>query len=481
MLAAIGAIVGLLFARMPVPPLSLYDQPFYLGIAQDLVHTGRFTDGFMFASPGDDGRRPPGMRFAPLYPALLAAAARLEPGFDRDSACVVTTDGHGPCGTEATLPRTAQALALVAILWLVWWIAASVAGGGAGMAALGLALCTAPVLLRSVMVTMTEIAVLLADLLAIACALRALWSPERSTRWAATCGAMLGIATLLRPSGLELALAIVAGGLGWLVACRPGRRRRLAQALGAGGLALVLVLSPWLLRNARLGHAGLTEGYAGHTLVQRISFDSMTPHEYAMSFVCWLPDGSGLGAAIGGRGACDRFGWEEHADSFYAIGLGRLLARTLAEAGGPQHHLRWLLRHEIAAHPLRHALVTLPLALRGAWIDHWWGVMLLPVCLVWAVRRRRDPQVWLIAGPALFMLLFNAAVAVNQPRYNLLLVLPMAVAGGDAVDALARRLRAARAAGPRRQAEACIGSCIGSGPAGCSRCAAISRERATAT
>lgn len=445
MLAAIGAIVAGLFARAQAPPLTLYDQPFYIGIAQDLLHEGRFTDGFMFAARGADGSRPKGMRFAPLYPALLAVAARLEPGFDRDGACIVATQGHGPCGNEATLPRATQALALVAILWLVWWIATSAAGAPAGWAALGLALCTAGVLMRSVMVTMTEIAVLLADLAAIACALRALWSDRRAPFWAGVTGAALGIATLLRPSGLELALAVAIGGLGWLAIIRS---RRLAMALAAGALAFALALSPWLLRNARLGHPGLTEGYGGHTLVQRISFDAMTPREYAMSFVCWLPDGSGLGAALAGRGACDRFGWDDHADSFYAIGLGPLLARTLVEAGGPAHHLHWLLVHEIAAHPVRHALVTLPLALRGAWINHWWGVVLVPFCVVWAIRRRNDPATWLIAGPAFFMLMFNAAVAVNQPRYNLLLVLPCALAGGSAIAGLAARM--ARPAARRR-------------------------------
>ena len=84
-------------------------------------------------------------------------------------------------------------------------------------------------------------------------------------------------------------------------------RRSLCESSAENSLAFALTLTPWLLRNeAVFGRPVLTEGYAGHTLVQRISFDAMTPHEYAMSFVCWLPDGSGLELA---RGAIPGAGW----------------------------------------------------------------------------------------------------------------------------------------------------------------------------
>jgi hypothetical protein len=76
-------------------------------------------------------------------------------------------------------------------------------------------------------------------------------------------------------------------------------------------------------------------------------------------------------------------------------------------------------------------LVTIPLALRGAWIDRYWGILLGITCAAMTVgaARRRDVPFLILAGPAWFMLIFNAAVAVNQPRYNLMLVPPYAVAG----------------------------------------------------
>jgi len=38
-------------ARAPIEDLHTFDQQFYLGIAYDLRHSGRFTDGFVFAAP----------------------------------------------------------------------------------------------------------------------------------------------------------------------------------------------------------------------------------------------------------------------------------------------------------------------------------------------------------------------------------------------------------------------------------------------
>jgi hypothetical protein len=226
--------------------------------------------------------------------------------------------------------------------------------------------------------------------------------------------------------------------------CRAARVR--ALGLFTAGTALPPLL--WIVRNALvMGRASLTFGYASHTFVQRLSFDSMGWREYGMSFVCWMPDGNGLGATLAGHGACDRFGWDDHPDSFYAIGIGPLLVRTLQEAGGWTNHMSFLLHTFLLRDPVRqlgwHAMVTLPLALRGLYVDHYWGLVLAPVCAVLTIRalRRRDAaagRFLLLSLPAWFMLAFNAAAAVNQVRYNLMLILPFSIAGAIAVEALAR-------------------------------------------
>ena len=192
--------------------------------------------------------------------------------------------------------------------------------------------------------------------------------------------------------------------------------------MAAGG---AVVLAPWILRNKLvLGRAALTYGYDSHTLVQRIAFDTMSWREYGLAYLCWLPDGTSLGRRFAGQGACNRFGWDEQPDSFYVLGLRHMLDETLKAAGGYEHHLSYLLHTYIFAHPLWHMAVSVPLALRGAYVAHWWGFILLPVCLaaVAVALRRLEDRYLAVALPALFMLAFNASVAVNQVRYNLLLV-----------------------------------------------------------
>ena len=448
------AVLGGCWTRKAVQPLGAFDQPFYLGIAFDLLHHGRYTDGYGFAG-GDAGTiRPSGMRFTPLYPVLLAAAAVVDPRLRRGMDCLVAHPGQA-----ASCPRAAPS-----IRWLQFGMLAGTAGmlcwcgwrcsgqARTGVVALGLALLTAPLLLSSVDYLMTEIVSLFLVVAAQALALRALPADEAprdpDPAWLFASGLVLGLAVLSRPAFGELAAAAVAAGTVRL-AIAPGRaaaRALLGFAAGTGCAVL-----PWMLRNALvMGRPALTFGYASHTLVQRLSFDSMTRHEYTLSFVCWLPDGNGLGAALAGRHACDRFGWDDHPDSFYAIGIGPMLDRTLAEAGGWSHHMSFLVHDFLLRDPVRqlgwHALVTIPLALRGLYLDHWWGFVLAPVCAVVTglALRRGDAaarRFLLLSLPGWFMLGVNAAVAVNQVRYNLMLVVPFSVAGALAIE---RAIRIAR-------------------------------------
>jgi hypothetical protein len=108
-----------------------------------------------------------------------------------------------------------------------------------------------------------------------------------------------------------------------------------------------------------------------------------------------------------------------------------MLDQTLAAAGGYQHHMAYLLHTYIFRMPVWHMLVSVPLALRGAYVAHWWGFGLLVPCLIWTwIALRRGPGLFVfVALPAWFMLALNASVAVNQVRYNLMLVPAYAVAG----------------------------------------------------
>ncbi len=534
LLAAL-VVLGALWPAAPALPLYTFDQPFYLGIAHDLRATGRFTDGYMFAEPGPDGARPSGMRFAPLYPSLLAAASFVDPALRTGMDCEALTRGQDhACPRAAPVMRRLQGAMLAAFFTLVWCIGLLATGSRRlAWTTLGLALPTAGVLLRSVDTLMTEITALLLTTACLAAVLAA-WR-RHSLPWLAAAGAALGLAILTRPAFLYLLYATILAGLAlaaaaWkprpasdvndaaalptpralrpdeAAATRPGPRALAALAVFA--LCASAVVTPWIARNALvLGHAALTRGYDSHTLVQRISFDSMSWREYGLSYLCWLPDGAGLGHMLVGPHACDRFAWDERPDTFYSIGMGPLMQSTLAASGGWDHHLAYLLTHFILREPLWHAAVTIPLALRAVWIDHYWGLLLGPCCMLltlhalrgrWrrartaaggaphretrdpaasnhdatsmkpprppplaaaalpqpprAPRRRNRPAdapwpadgAWqapflLLTLPAWFMLAFNAAVAVNQTRYNLMLIPGFSLAGALVLDPALRR------------------------------------------
>jgi len=437
-LGAILAVCAGLWSQSAVRPLSEYDQPFYIGIAYDLRTTGRFTDGFFFA-PADAGQtRPSGMRFSPLYPALVAVAMAVDSTFARAVECVVQSNAKATnCPTAAGLLRFLQFLMLAIFLLIVCWVAREVLGSArAGLIALVIAAMTAPVLLKFVNYVMTEITALLLLALAIAAAVAA--QRGRSGAWLFVAGLCLGLTALTRPAYLYLGYACAVVGLG-LVLWRQPRMRKLPLLLAfVGGLATAVL--PWIARNEiMLGRPALTQGYDSHTLVQRIAYNQMNWREYGLFYICGLPDGIGLSQFLFGSKACERFRRDpEAADSFYNIGNGRLMQETVAAAGGWHQHLNYLIGNYILAAPLTHALVTIPFALAGAWIHHYWGLVLGIVCgvLTWRALRAGDKGLLVVTLPCWFMLLFHAGVAINQYRYNLILILPYSIAGAWLVEHL---------------------------------------------
>jgi 4-amino-4-deoxy-L-arabinose transferase-like glycosyltransferase len=426
----------LLWSRTSVPPLSEFDQPFYIGIAHDLLSTGRFTDGFVFAPRDARQQRPPGMRFAPLYPGLVAAVAASDGDFARAMVCVVQADGtDAACPPDADLVRLLQLGMLAAFLWLVWWTAGEVLDSRrAGWIALLLASTTVPLLLRYVNYVMTEITALLLLTCAIAAAVRARREP--SAAWLVAAGLFLGMTALTRPAYLYLGYACALVGLALVLFRRPRLRNLMLLSGFVAGLGAAAV--PWIARNAFvLGRPALTHGYDSHTLAQRVAYNQMNWEEYRLFYICGLPGGKGLTNALIRPDGCKRFSWAPtERDAFYTIGNSTFMAETVAAAGGWSHHLPYLLRNHVLSEPLKHLLVTVPFALAGAWINHYWGLVLGVVCVVVTVGafRSRNLGMLLVTLPGWFMLLFHASVAINQPRYNFILILPYSIAGAWLVE-----------------------------------------------
>lgn len=425
------------------------DELFYLGYAHNLAVHG------VFGPPVAAGQTPqPGADIAPLYPLLLAAALRLDATFAAATDCVLTTAQAGAeCPSGWRGPRVAQlvlnGLGLgLATVWLVPVLASPLL---AGLTALFVGASGTGVYFSHHF--LTESLYLPVALMFGAAFARALLGA--SPGWSAASGVLLGVLALVRPTFFYLALLLlpVVPVLAWVMGQRTMRAGVLLVALA---LAFTLTVGPWVVRNAlAFDKAGITVGYGGRALSTRLAYNAMTVREYAAGWIYWLPDfGDKAAVALFGADTVSRLDLGNPA-GFYTEGRNALRAevdaatgvnldRRARPVGDPA--LGWLLRHKLLAEPGTHAAVTLLLAWRGAFVAKYFGLAGLVAVALALARRGPSParRVLLVTlTPALLLLLFNAAVSLNIPRYNLPLVLPMSIAmamlAAGAVASLQRR------------------------------------------
>ena len=421
------------------PPESVwfYDAPVYLSIAYDIEHFGRITDGTGWGTPSVDPTRPPGMVRTPLYPIFLAATAELDPVFNRTLNCLVQNAASPTCPQRAPLPRLLQFLMTGAIYLMLWRIATLATGSQRiGWFSLGVGLIVAPTLIPSVDRLMTETLSLFFVTMATLAAVEALKRP-RPFGWALLSGAMVGLAALTRPPFAYLlpAVAIVAVPL----IVRRSQRWRCLTALGAFLFAALAVLTPWIVRNSLvLGDPALTSGYAQLALTQRVAYDEMNWRQYALFNLCSLPDGSGIGNLLVKPNACAVFGYDFKPGHFYETGSNSLLKSTALAAGGTKHQVDYIIYHYIVRNPFWHTLVSIPMAIKGLSIDHYWGLILAILCisLTFQAVRSLDMPMLAVTLPAWFMLAFYASLSPDQTRYNLMLIIPFSLAGGVMIERL---------------------------------------------
>jgi 4-amino-4-deoxy-L-arabinose transferase-like glycosyltransferase len=442
-LAALLILAGLaaFWYRAPPPrPLRDFDQPVYLGMAYDLIHLHRFTDGVVGDVPVVKPNRPPGMARAPLYPAFLAATALLDPAFNASLNCFMRQSDAPSCSQRAPLPRVLQFMMIAGVYLMLWRIATRATGSQRiGWFALALSAVVAPALVGTANGLMTETLTLFFTTAATAAGVEAVRA-RRPLGWLLVSGVMVGLASLTRPIFAYM-LPVVAIAAVVLIARRHDRRRG-TMMLAAFLFGGAVVMTPWIARNAVvLGKPALTSGYAANVLAQRVAFDLMTWHQYALSYLCALPDGTGMGNVLIGPGTCEPFQYETRPTTFYGIGNTTFMQSSIAAAGGEAHQFSYLLHHYILADPVWHALVSIPMALRGLWLGHYWGMILAVLCVGMTLRAIQSGDLAMLAVtlPAWFMLVFYAAVSINQTRYNLMLIVPFALAGGIALDRVLRR------------------------------------------
>jgi 4-amino-4-deoxy-L-arabinose transferase-like glycosyltransferase len=421
----------------PAGYLWTYDQPVYLTIAYDIEHFGRITNGTAWGTPSADPTRPPGMVRTPLYPIFLAATAELDPVFNRTLNCLVQNAAAPTCPQQAPLPRVLQFLMTVGFYLMLWRIAIRATGSlRIGWLSLGVGLIAAPILIRSVDSLMTETLSLFFITIAMLAAVE-VFKGRRPLGWALLSGAMVGLAALTRPPFVYLlpAVAIVV----FPLIVRSSQRWRGAATLAAFLFAGVGVMTPWIARNSVvLGHPAMTSDYAQLALTQRVAYDEMNWQQYALFNLCSLPDGAGMGSLLVKPHACAKFGYDGTPGGFYEIGSTTLLQSTAVAAGGTTNQVDYILYHYVIRHPVWHAIVSIPMAMRGLWIDHYWGLVLAILCIPLTLRALRnfDTATLAVTLPGWFLLAFYAALSPNETRYNLMLIIPFSLAGGVTLERL---------------------------------------------
>ncbi|MHA1114493.1 MAG: hypothetical protein ACTSRY_08330, partial [Alphaproteobacteria bacterium] len=334
---AVGAMATANGTRYPV-----LDELTYISVAKDIHLHGIFGDGNLANREAVRDGPIPGRFFAPLYPGLIAALMRVDPGFADEVLCVFAAYERGTspgCAKDYTVLVATQTL-LAALTCLSVWLAARLLTGVPSVAWLAMAFAIAAGA-HSQYATrfLTEglaFAVFGATSLAVLLAWR---GGGRWGRWAVA-GAALGVAALTRPSYayvLYAALPLVALTLPWIKRSGVGRTILCVAALAAG---YGVVAAPWMARNhALFGEWAITGGYASFILVERIAYNAMSWGEWLVAFVYWLPDfGDTLAAALFDPDLYARLNIESP-EGFSEIGKGALRAETLAAAGGREAHL----------------------------------------------------------------------------------------------------------------------------------------------
>ena len=434
--AAVVALGCILIGFTGIKPqtLAAYDQPLYLGIASDMAQTGTYTNGRF----GDAAV--PGAYTAPLYPAMVAGLALLDPTLARDAACVrAAPPGQlAQCPTSLGILLPVQVALACLTLMLVWRSTLAIGGGrvAAWAALLGAGLGTTEYAVYA-RTAMTE--ALSLPLSAIAGLLLVLLVQRPRWRTAIGLGVTLGLLTLTRPEYLYLAVALGVVGLGALI-----WRRRLGLQLIATAVICAAVLSPWSIRNERLfGTTAPTYGYAGFILVQRMAYEAMTPREWLASFIYSLPGFGPAAARMAMPDAVPRLGWEDRADTFYMVGNGPMQDELKAAAPNPANQVSYLIHRYVLGDPLRFIAVTIAMAWKALWVRKYFSIVAVPcfAVLVWQAVRRRDLRLLAFVLPPLFILGLHAATTVSTPRYSLMMIPAYAAGFGLLVERFWRRTR----------------------------------------
>ena len=413
---AAAVLVMLALGRFDEPAYPSADALRYIDYAVNMHEHGIF--GLI---PADGRQRPsPGNANMPLYPAWLAFAMGANADVEASLRCIAaevpTTPG---CVLKLEPLWLMQGALLVPTLMVGWAAARHVFGTSLpGWVAAGVVVASGDLVYYANRV-LTEALVVPFFALGML-GLAAAWSTGRS-RHIALAGMWFGLAALTRP-GTEYFVGCFFVAL--LLASLVTRRAAVAKHALVVGFAFAAVLAPWSARNyVHFSSGQLSSGYGGYNFAYRVAYNRMSWAEWGTSFVYWLPDfGDSLAKKLFAPQHYVKLSFGPK--SYYAEEAPKIYQESLARTGSPDAVLGDLLRREVFAHPVKHALVSVPLALRGIFPGRFWGLLgfVCTVGVLFVTLRRRDYAFAGLALPACFMAVFYAGVTVSISRYNINLI-----------------------------------------------------------
>ena len=160
------------------------------------------------------------------------------------------------------------------------------------------------------------------------------------------------------------------------------------------------MLAPWSARNlSHFSSPALTASYGGYILAQRVIYNRMSWPEWGVAFIYWLPDfGDSLARDMYDPKYYEKLGFGP--GTYYAEEAPRYYQEVVAAAGSVNAVAGYLLRHAVIGDPVKHTLVSLPLAVRALFPGRFCGLLGFASVLAVLVATLRRAAGTCSSGPA---------------------------------------------------------------------------------
>lgn len=438
----LGAL-ALLFALVQVvrPPdgAPSADVRQYVDMACNLARTGTF------AETGDDGTAHRTARREPGWPLLLSVPIALDPALrSLQSAQVVDLfDAKAnPTHVRPTSLRLPGLILLLASGLVAGLIAARAAGHGLAALPAFLLVSFNPTLSHYADGCYQE--ALTAPLL-LATSLALMRAAQRPGPWPAALAGLAWAALSLTSARFLYLLPIPLAVLAWSAWRSTGPALRRHSAVVCFAVAVAMPVGAWMARNQQAVGEAVVSLRGGRLLAIRASYDTMDGREY---LACMLHRDSSksrpldaLGRRLLGDDAFARLA-RDNPDGFYFKGKFGRPRTAVATAGLSEEEAEAAIdralereaKAAIMAAPVKHLVVTLPLAMYGT------PSVLAPLgplnllcfpLLLWALWWSRRPErrwlLWILL-PTAGSVAFCCLLTHNISRYNAIAIPAIAVA-----------------------------------------------------